>query len=77
MSPSILDCLFKSSLIASLPLIMLYVPSESTISVVWVLIQKNDKKIVAIILKENIIINGDWIEYLNYKKVIGDKKLTT
>ena len=24
--------------------------------------------------KENIIINGDWIEYLNYKKVIGNKK---
>jgi len=24
--------------------------------------------------KENIIISGDWIEYSNYKKVIGDKK---
>ena len=24
--------------------------------------------------KENIIINGDWIEYLNYKKVMGNKK---
>jgi gamma-glutamylcyclotransferase (GGCT)/AIG2-like uncharacterized protein YtfP len=24
--------------------------------------------------KENIIINGDWIEYLNYKKAIGNKK---
>jgi gamma-glutamylcyclotransferase (GGCT)/AIG2-like uncharacterized protein YtfP len=24
--------------------------------------------------KENIIINGDWIEHLNYKKVIGNKK---
>ncbi len=24
--------------------------------------------------KENIIVNGDWVEYLNYKKVIGNKK---
>ena len=24
--------------------------------------------------KENIIVNGDWIEYLNYKKAIGNKK---
>lgn len=24
--------------------------------------------------KENIIIDGDWIEYLKYKKVIGNKK---
>ena len=24
--------------------------------------------------KENIIVNGDWIEYLNYKKIIGNKK---
>ena len=24
--------------------------------------------------KENIIINGDWIEYLNYKKIMGNKK---
>ena len=24
--------------------------------------------------KENIIINGDWVEYLNYKKVMGNKK---
>jgi len=27
-------------------------------------------------LKEKLIISGDWIEYLNYKKVIGNKKLT-
>lgn len=26
--------------------------------------------------EENIIVGGDWIEYLNYKKVIGDKKVT-
>lgn len=25
-------------------------------------------------VKEDIIINGDWIEYLNYKKIIGNKK---
>lgn len=24
--------------------------------------------------KDNIIINGDWIEHLNYKKVMGNKK---
>lgn len=24
--------------------------------------------------KENIVISGDWIEHLNYKKVIGNKK---
>ena len=24
--------------------------------------------------KENIIIDGDWIEYLNYKKIMGNKK---
>jgi gamma-glutamylcyclotransferase (GGCT)/AIG2-like uncharacterized protein YtfP len=24
--------------------------------------------------KEDIIVNGDWIEYLNYRKVIGNKK---
>ena len=24
--------------------------------------------------KKNLIVNGDWIEYLNYKKVIGNKK---
>jgi len=27
-------------------------------------------------LKENIITNGDWIEYLNYKRATGNKKLT-
>ena len=25
-------------------------------------------------LQKNIIVSGDWIEYLNYKKVIGNKK---
>jgi len=25
-------------------------------------------------LKDNLIVNGDWIEYLNYKKVMGNKK---
>lgn len=24
--------------------------------------------------KENLIVNGDWIEYLNYKKIMGNKK---
>ena len=24
--------------------------------------------------KENLIIDGDWIEYLNYKKIMGNKK---
>lgn len=24
--------------------------------------------------KENLIINGDWVEYLNYKRVIGNKR---
>ena len=24
--------------------------------------------------EKDIIISGDWIEYLNYKKVIGNKK---
>jgi len=24
--------------------------------------------------KDNIIVNGDWIEYLNYKKIMGNKK---
>ena len=28
-------------------------------------------------LKEDIIINGDWIEHLNYKKVIGNTKINT
>lgn len=27
-------------------------------------------------IEENLIISGDWIEYLNYKKAIGNKKLT-
>lgn len=26
--------------------------------------------------KENLIINGDWIEYLNYKKIMGNKRET-
>jgi gamma-glutamylcyclotransferase (GGCT)/AIG2-like uncharacterized protein YtfP len=26
--------------------------------------------------KENLIVNGDWVEYLNYKKVMGNKSLT-
>lgn len=24
--------------------------------------------------KENLIVNGDWVEYLNYKKLMGNKK---
>lgn len=27
--------------------------------------------------EENIVINGDWIEYLNYKNAIGNKKILT
>lgn len=25
--------------------------------------------------KEDLIINGDWVEHLNYKRIMGDKKL--